>query len=392
MVQDATERREPGRSWRMLMVAACPFPARRGTPLRIQRLAEALVARGHRVTVAAYPIGEEAGDDLPFRLVRAGERFVERGLPPGFHLEKLAHDRSLARLVTHLLREETFDLVHAHHVEGVWCALAARRRGLPLVYDAHTMLGSELPTYRPALASLLGPLGRIGDRATLARVDGVAAVTPDIRRRVVEDFGFPAARAVVAMNRVEVERFRPVVGPAHRVIYTGTLAGYQDVDLLLEAFARARRSVPELELVLAVSDPFEPLAPLADRLGIRDAVRVVPDSLEALPARLADCGIAALPRRVCDGLPQKLLNYMAAGKAVVASAGSAKVLEHGRTGLVVPNGDVGAFAAALVALARDPAGIARLGRAARAWVERHATWEATARAVEGLYARLAARR
>ncbi|MFO1075557.1 MAG: hypothetical protein U1E17_23225 [Geminicoccaceae bacterium] len=38
-----------GRRLRIGMVAACPLPARRGTPLRIERLAEALAARGHHV-------------------------------------------------------------------------------------------------------------------------------------------------------------------------------------------------------------------------------------------------------------------------------------------------------------------------------------------------------
>ncbi len=376
------------RPLRILVVAACPFPARRGTPLRIERLSEALAARGHRVAVAAYPIGETAGDRLPFPVHRPGGRFEARGLSPGFHREKLAHDRALRRLVAELVSGDPWDVVHAHHVEGVWCAVPARRRGIPVVYDAHTMLESELPTYRPRLAAPLRRLGRVGDRWTLARADGVVAVTADIRNRIVTEHGFPAARAVVAMNGIDMAQFRPVAGPPHRIVYTGTLAGYQDVDRLLEAFALARREVPELRLVLAVSDSFAPLEPLAARLGIREALEVVPDDFARLPDLLAGCGIAVLPRRVCDGLPQKLLNYMAAGKAVVAAAGSAKVIEDGRTGVVVRDGGVTEFARALVDLARDPERVAWLGGSARAWVEAHASWEAAAVVVEGLYRRL----
>ncbi len=374
----------------VLMVAACPFPARRGTPLRIQRLAEALAVRGHRVEVAAYELGEEAGEDAPFTIHRPGGRFQKRTLAPGFHAEKPWRDLALARLVGRLTARTRFHLIHAHHVEGVACAAAAARRGrLPLVYDAHTMLASELPSYRPGLATLLRPLGRWLDRRTLARAHGVAAVTDDIRAAVVAH-GFPPERVVVAMNGVELERFRPVPGPSWRLVYTGTLAAYQDVELLLEAFARARAEEPRLTLVLAASDSFSRLEPLAQRLGILGAIEWVPDSFERLPQLLAGCGIAVLPRRVCHGIPQKLLNYMAAGKAVVASAGSAKVLEHGRTGLVVANGDVAGFARALLTLARDPQQVARLGAAARAWVEAHASWDATARAVETLYERLLA--
>ena len=43
--------------FRIVMVAACPMPARRGTPLRVERLAEALAARGHHVELVTYQIG-----------------------------------------------------------------------------------------------------------------------------------------------------------------------------------------------------------------------------------------------------------------------------------------------------------------------------------------------
>ena len=74
----------------------------------------------------------------------------------------------------------------------------------------------------------------------------------------------------------------------------------------------------------------------------------------------------------CDGIPQKLLNYMAAGKGIVCSAGSAKLLEHERTGLIVPNGDVDAFAAAIVRLAADPRVLRMRWEARRA-----TTWSVT---------------
>ena len=61
-----------------------------------------------------------------------------------------------------------------------------------------------------------------------------------------------------------------------------------------------------------------------------------------------------MPRVECPGLPQKLLNYMAAGKAIVSFAGSAKLLEHEVTGLIVPNRDIAAFAKAIVRLSDDP--------------------------------------
>ena len=83
---------------------------------------------------------------------------------------------------------------------------------------------------------------------------------------------------------------------------------------------------------------------------------------------------------------------MAAGKAIVASAGSAKVLEHERTGLVVPDGDVGAFADAVLRLANNPGLSEALGRTARETVERDFSWERAAERMEPVYERLLATR
>ena len=158
--------------------------------------------------------------------------------------------------------------------------------------------------------------------------------------------------------------------------------------MLLEAFAVARRSRADLRLCMAVSSPFDSYEAQAHKLGIREAIEIIPDSFEELPRQLAECAMAVLPRMHCDGIPQKLLNYMAAGKGIVCSAGSAKLLEHQRTGLIVPNGDVNAFAAAILRLAADPALCDSLGKAARDYVERNYSWDQAAERLEQIYARV----
>ncbi|GBD42770.1 D-inositol 3-phosphate glycosyltransferase [bacterium HR40] len=375
----------------ILMVAACPFPSRRGTPLRVQRLAEALIRRGHRVEIATYAVAEVA-EETGLVVRRAGRPEV-RPMPPGPNWRKLLLDPRLARLIGRRLREGRFDLVHAHHVEGVFVSAAAcRRHRLPLVYDAHTLVGTELPTFAPRLARPLSLLGGLVDRLACRLADGVLAVTPDIRDALVNRLGVAADRAVVAMNGVEIEIFRAadVEPEPATVFYSGTTAGYQDLDLLLRAFARARREATELRLVLSLSGDDSQLKALAGELGIADALTIVADSFARLPDRLARAAIVVLPRTHCDGIPQKLLNYMAAARPVVVSAGSAKIGRHGEELLVVPNGDVAAFAAAILRLHRDPALAERLGAAARRFVEARCSWEATAIGAEGLYARLLA--
>ena len=173
-----------------------------------------------------------------------------------------------------------------------------------------------------------------------------------------------------------------------RIIYTGTLAPYQDVGLLLEAFAIAFRQRPDLRLSLCASSGFEPWESRARALRVRGAIDVLPDTFAELPRRLAAARIAVMPRTCCPGIPQKLLNYMAAGKAIVASAGSAKILEDGVTGLIIPNGKVQDFADALLRLAADAPLAAALGKRAREQVVERCSWDRAAEQLECIYGQL----
>ncbi len=372
------------------------MPARRGTPLRIERLTEALAARGHHVELITYHVAD-GPQPLSFPVHRIFRREVYWHMPVGPSLRKLAlYDPALSWKLARVLATRRFDLIHAHHVEGLLVALPSRMRyRIPLVYDAHTMLSAELPSYAGGLVrSTFATLGGWLDGVLPRRADHVVAVTPDIRNRLLSAHCFEPGRISVVTNGVETDSFRVDAPPRQdaliRLIYTGTLAQYQDVDLLLEAFAKARRVRQDLRLCFSVSSSFEPYEATAQRLGVREAIEVLPDGFGELPLRLAAAEIAVLPRTNCPGIPQKLLNYMAAQKAIVASAGSAKVLEHERTGLVVPNGDVSGFADAVLRLAANAKLREQLGRTARETVAKEFSWDGAAEKLESVYRRLLA--
>lgn len=382
--------REPSKRYRIAMVAACPMPARRGTPLRVERLAQALWRRGHHVELITYHIADDA-QVFEFPVHRIFARPVYLPMPAGPNLRKLAvYDPALAWKLWNVLGKGQFDVVHAHHVEGLLATLPAKLRShAPIVYDAHTMLASELPSYGPKRSrSIVHRMGYWLDGMLPRRASHIVAVTSDIHARLVNDHGIADSKISVVTNGVELERFIVQAPPGDgvvRIMYSGTLAPYQDVDLLLEAFARAWRLRKDLRLVFSVSNSFRSYLPQVARLGIRDAVEVIPDNFEELPTRLAGAAMAVLPRTQCDGIPQKLLNYMAAAKAIVSSAGSAKVIEHERTGLVVPNGDIDAFARAILRVAANPSFAQELGLAAREHVAQNYSWEQAAERVERVY-------
>lgn len=378
---------------RIAMVAACPFPCERGTPIRIHRLSEALAARGHDVHVVTYHLGEPAVV-RSIKIHRIADVPTYRRLEPGPTLQKLlVIDVLLARKLARLMREQPFDVIHAHHVEGLIAALLARRgTRCPIVFDAHTLLQSELPFYgfSPTRAIRRG-LGLMLDRGLPPWADYIIAVTEQIRTRLLELGAADPDRIAVIGNGVERDLFEQAPresanGRTERtLVFTGNLAAYQGVEQMLRGFAalRARRS--DVRLMVVSGSSFDAFEALAEGLGVRDAIEVVHGGFEEVPGQLARSDVALNPRGDAPGVPQKSLNYMAAGLPIVSFRGSGRHLVDGDTALLAEDGDIEGFAAAIERILDDPALARRLGQAAQGHARSAMSWERSATLVEQVY-------
>jgi glycosyltransferase involved in cell wall biosynthesis len=373
---------------RVAMVAACPFPWPRGTPIRIQCIAEAMADRGHSVHVVTYHLGE-AVPDSPYHVHRIPEVPTYSRTAPGPTLRKLIQlDPMLVRLLRRLHHEHRFDVVHAHHYEGLLVASHAVR-GTPIIYDAHTLLAGELPSYRLGLPRwLVRAVARRLDRGLPRRADRIVAVSEAIRDTLLASGASAPEHLHVIPNGVECQRFpveHGITPDAHTVIFTGNLAPYQGVDLLLKSFATLHARRTDMRLMIVSDSSFAPFEALAQQLGIRTAVEVRQVSFPQQPALLAAAAIAVNPRIQCDGIPQKLLNYMAAGMPIATFEGSAGPVRHEVTGLRVPNADTAAMANAMERLLTDPVMARRLGDTAREQARRDFSWAHVAERVEQVY-------
>ena len=375
---------------RVAVVAACPFPWARGTPIRIRRLTEGLAARGHEVHVATYHLGDavDLGNVRVHRI--PPPRSYTRVAPGPSPRKLLVVDRLLARLLKRLLAQRAFDVIHAHHIEGLMVALLARSESqVPIVFDAHTALESELPYYGPAVAGpLMARIGWAFDRFLPAWADHTTTVTTELRSRLLAAARLDPARVTVVGNGVEFGIFadaaRRAAGrpPGKTLIFTGNLAAYQGVDSMLTAFALVRNRHPDARLRIVSEASFDPFESLAGALGIRDAVEVSTAKFAAVPGHLANADIALNPRLDMPGIPQKTLNYMAMGLPIVSFAGSARHLVDGETALLAADGDVPSFAAAIGRLLRDRVLAKRLGERARKAVLEKNDWKQSSAALE----------
>jgi glycosyltransferase involved in cell wall biosynthesis len=185
-------------------------------------------------------------------------------------------------------------------------------------------------------------------------------------------------------------RAREQLGDGPLVVYSGNLDRYQDLDLLLEGFGLVAVSRPDARLVISTSADPGRVRDHARLKGIAAQTVFLPaDEFVSVRDLLAAADVTVCPRQVCLGFPIKLLNYMAAGRPIVASKGSACGLRHLENGWVVQNGDAPAMAAAITALLGDPGRAETLGAGAQRTARTEHDWDRAVEAIGEVYDRIA---
>ena len=152
-----------------------------------------------------------------------------------------------------------------------------------------------------------------------------------------------------------------------RILGVGRLSVEKGFENLLYAFAQVRTRYPDWSLVIVGEGPQRPvLESLRERLGLSESV-----SLPGLEPTLWDCSNRVGLFVLCshfEGFPNALCEAMARGIPVIATdcpSGPREIIDDGENGLLVPPGDVGALADAMIALLSDPIRRARMGDCAR---------------------------
>jgi glycosyltransferase involved in cell wall biosynthesis len=323
----------------------------------------------------------------PYLCLLRGDSPVSRSLEPEscrvlrLGVGSLARPSCLASAwrFVRFLRRERIDVLQVYFPESTYFGVPlARLAGVRFVLRTRNNLGYWMTPWHRRLGRLCAALS-----------DGLIANCAASRDAVVADEGLDPARVVVLENGVDLERFSETTRPRNagkgrRVGVIANLRPVKGLDVFLEAAALVRRRHPDVTFAVAGEGPLRPgLAAQAERLGVR---LELPGTVGDVPGFLAGLDLAVLPS-LSEGMSNALLEYMAAGRAIVATAvgGNTTLIEEGVNGLLVPPNDPGRLAEAIGHLLDHPELAAWLGRAARRRVEERYSREVMVRRFEDLY-------
>lgn len=305
---------------------------------------------GHEAQICCL---EHSGELAP-AAVAAGVEVDELRRGPGF-------DFRLVWRLAQKLRAAKVDVIHTHNkaplIYGSLAHWLARTRG-----NVHTRHGRE---------------DTATHRMIWALTDQVVTISEDTRQQVVDSNPVDPAKVSVINNGIPVANFDraqrehqqpiglPELGPAgKRIGIVARLAPEKDHATLLRAFAQVNLQLPSVQLVVVGDGPLnESLNQLAKDLGIASSVYFA--GFQTNVDQWLSCLDVFVLSSVTEGMSLTLLEAMAASVPIVATdvGGNAEVVQHEKTGFIVPAEDHEALARNLILLLGDPHLCEQMGKA-----------------------------
>ena len=397
------------RPFRLLIVSSDNYPPRRVDVTVL--FGEELSGRGHKIDWILQ--SEDACDreyvqawgggtvlvgptDLGTSLVRRVRK----------HVLGVVHDFKLFRL----MRSGAYDVIEVKDkfISGVLALIAARVFGRRFVYwlsypfPEHYLYGARVGAARyPVLYRIRGATFKfLLYRLLLPSADHVFVQSEQMRHDIAAE-GVPLAKMTAVPMGIKLEvgddgragDERLVISPNHRsILYLGTLTKVRRLDFLVRVLAIVRQSEPDAKLYLVGKgdDPSDEqlLVAEAARLNVSSALVLVgqlPREEALRYVREADvCVSPFYPVPILNSTsPTKLVEYMAMGKACVATdhPEQRSVIEASGAGYCVP-WDEQAFACAVLELLNAPQLRAVMGERGRRYVTEHRSYQRIADLVE----------
>jgi glycosyltransferase involved in cell wall biosynthesis len=265
-------------------------------------------------------------------------------------------DVSPFRRLLAILRYQRIDVLHAHMFgSNLWGSVLGRLTSVPAVIAHEHSWAYEGAPWRRVLDGQV--IGRLAD--------AFVAVSEHDRRRMITIEGVPAAKTVVIGNpyvprvpgpRVDIRRILSIPPGAPVIATAAVLRPEKAIEVLIEAFALLRSSLPDARLLIAGEGRCRSgLEQTAAELGVRSSAHFL-GQWEDIEGLLAAADVAAITSDR-EGAPLFAVEAIVHRTPLVSTdvGNVGDVLQNGPEVQLVPRRDPEALARALEALLRDPA-------------------------------------
>ena len=385
---------------RILYTAFDVVPAPKGASVRIQQMLQHL-ARLKHTQVKAIVLGEPG---FPIQEITAEGVVVERLIAP--EMSFLARSMAFAEAVIAACIAFEPDVVQFRSLWDAFPLLRWRQHHsltFTTVYELHGLPEYELAHHFENLSEALLQKVRAQQTEVLAHSDFILCPST-VHLAYLQQRNVAANKCLQVPNGVDSEHFTPPTSlhPEKntsprllQLVYVGTLAPWQGLEHLLEALALL--PIPfRLQLVGKGQRRWvRDLLTRAFQLHLSHAIDLVgPVSYDRVPSFIQAADIALAPldtseRNCVQGcMPLKILEYMACGRAIIASdiPVNRALLTHEHNALLYPAENPEALAKTIERLAQDPVLRARLGHQALQDARQHHAWKTGFKAISDLYA------
>jgi len=310
-----------------------------GSEAHLLSLLPALRARGWDVRMLMLHENEPGAWDF----ARALEA---RGVPlDAIRVRADVDPIAFLQLVGYLIRHRP-ELLHTHLVHAEWYALLA---GAVARVPVRFTTKHGFNEFREA------PYFGIADRAVASLAHVHIAISRGLARYLADVEGFQREGFEIVHYGIEPDgEPKPYSGPVPRLLCVGRLIPIKGHIVLLRAFAEARKQLPDLELDIAGRGPLEPaLKALAAELGIQDSVHFL-GHVSPIQSAIERAAAVVVPS-MGEGFGMVALEAMERARPVIAAniGGLGELVRDGETGVLVPAGEAGPLAEAIVRVAGD---------------------------------------
>lgn len=317
---------------RIAMIAPQPYIEIRATPMENLRLTRILSNAGHTVDVITYPFGD-APDYPGVKVHRCRNAPFTSSIGIGFSLSKLILDIIMSKLAMNLVRNNKFDCIHGVEEGAFIGAFLSRRFGIPLVYDMDSEISNDIALSAVGKLPFVRKSVRAVERWAVRNSTVVITISEHMAKHVKEldsqkpvvivpDIPLPIPAGGLNPDLAREYLPKDVSHTSKIIVYSGSFARYQGLDILIKAMKYVSKQFPSAVLLIVGGDhrEIERIKQITNSDTIKYNLHFLGKKPpEQIPDLLNLADILVSPR--CTGInpPAKIYTYMQADKPIVAT-------------------------------------------------------------------------